>query len=193
VSCRHSAKRPGHLSNHVGGHLPPCDSALHRISHRDRGIEVHAETGPNARISATSAAPVATAFARSAIATLPPARRSPIMPEPTTDISRKAVPNASVAARGTTTSLLCVSEFDSTSEGAHDLRGCIRRHDSEEVSECISILLETWLEKQEPPQSAPNCCGDMLQSLLQLQSFILNAHDSYAPRLRPARNQARDF
>src|SRR6188508_2751172 len=50
-------------------------------------------------MSATSPAPVATALARRAIATFPPASCSPMMPEPTTVASRRAVPTASAAAR----------------------------------------------------------------------------------------------
>src|SRR5215471_6306170 len=50
---------------------------------------------PNARMIATRIAPVAMALARSAIATFPPLRRSPIMPEPTTVARRSAVPSAS--------------------------------------------------------------------------------------------------
>src|SRR5262252_3667120 len=38
-------------------------------------------------------------FAKSAIATFPPDRRSPMMPEPTTAASRKAVPTVSATAR----------------------------------------------------------------------------------------------
>jgi len=48
------------------------------------GLKCAPETGPNVRIRATSAVPVATAFARSAIAMFPPQRRSPMIPEPTT-------------------------------------------------------------------------------------------------------------
>src|SRR6266550_7357795 len=50
-------------------------------------------------MSATRAAPVASVFARSATATLPPARRSPIMPEPTTAASNSAVPTLSAVTR----------------------------------------------------------------------------------------------
>src|SRR5690348_2470259 len=49
-------------------------------------------------MSAISANPVASAFARSAMATLPPASRSPMMPEPTTAASKSAVPIASATA-----------------------------------------------------------------------------------------------
>ena len=51
------------------------------------------------RISVTSIAPVASVLASSAMATLPPASRSPMMPEPTTAASRNAVPSASAAMR----------------------------------------------------------------------------------------------
>src|SRR5512138_3315888 len=55
--------------------------------------------GPNVRMSAVSAAPVAIVLARRAIATLPPARRSAMIPEPTTAASRRDVPTASAASR----------------------------------------------------------------------------------------------
>jgi len=46
-------------------------------------------------MSATRPAPVASVLASSAMATFPPARRSPMMPEPTTVASSSAVPRAS--------------------------------------------------------------------------------------------------
>src|SRR4051812_6678792 len=48
---------------------------------------------------ATSAAPVAIVFASNASPTLPPARRSPMMPEPTTAANSIAVPVASATRR----------------------------------------------------------------------------------------------
>jgi len=57
------------------------------------------ESGPNAKISATSAAPVANVFASNAMATFPPARRSPMMPEPTTVARSSAVATNSATAR----------------------------------------------------------------------------------------------
>src|ERR1700680_1474709 len=53
-------------------------------------------------MSATRVEPVAIVLASSAIATFPPASRSPMMPEPTTAASRKAVPSASATARRAT-------------------------------------------------------------------------------------------
>src|SRR5437764_11316565 len=50
-------------------------------------------------MSATSAPPVASALASSATATLPPANRSPMMPDPTTVARRRAVPSASATRR----------------------------------------------------------------------------------------------
>ncbi len=50
-------------------------------------------------MSATSAAPVARLFASSAIATLPPDRRSPMMPEPTTVARSSPVPKPSASSR----------------------------------------------------------------------------------------------
>ena len=57
------------------------------------------EMGPKVKISATNTAPVARVFASSAMATFPPASRSPMMPEPTTPASRSAVPTASAVSR----------------------------------------------------------------------------------------------
>src|SRR5450432_907549 len=50
-------------------------------------------------MSATRPAPVATVLASSAIATFPPAKRSAMIPEPTTVAKRNAVPIASDARR----------------------------------------------------------------------------------------------
>src|SRR5258708_5749642 len=85
------------------------------------GLKCAPDTGPKVRISATSAAPVAMAFARSATATLPAASRSPMIPEPTTAISKNAVPRPSVAARRPTARLLRQCRFHRAYEGAHEL------------------------------------------------------------------------
>src|SRR5512134_2734033 len=50
-------------------------------------------------MSATRIAPVASVLPSSAIASFPPARRSAMMPEPTTVASSSAVPTASAARR----------------------------------------------------------------------------------------------
>src|SRR5215203_174609 len=55
--------------------------------------------GPNVKIKATSAAPVAMVFASSARPLFPPLRRSAIIPEPTTAMSRNAVPRNSATLR----------------------------------------------------------------------------------------------
>src|SRR2546425_11496106 len=62
------------------------------------GLKCAPERGMNAMINAISANPVASELASSAIAVLPAASRSPMMPEPTTAASRSAVPSASAAA-----------------------------------------------------------------------------------------------
>ena len=53
------------------------------------------ERGPKTRIRTVSAAPVAMELAKSAIAPLPPDNFSPMMPDPTTAMSKKAVPRNS--------------------------------------------------------------------------------------------------
>src|SRR4051812_25731614 len=62
------------------------------------GLKCAPERSANVTISAISAKPVASELARRAIAALPPARRSPMMPEPTTAARSSAVPTASAAA-----------------------------------------------------------------------------------------------
>src|SRR6266852_5714126 len=74
--------------------------------------------GPKVKINAIRVALVATVFARGAIATFPPARRSPMMPEPTTAASRKAVPSASLAARRST-AFLGGKRLHGADESAH--------------------------------------------------------------------------
>jgi len=74
---------------------PPWDASASVTA----GLKCAPDTGPNVRISATRAAPVAIAFARSATATFPPARRSAMMPEPTTAARSIAVPVSSAARR----------------------------------------------------------------------------------------------
>ena len=66
---------------------------------RDDRIEVRAGNGPNAKMSATSAPPVASALASSASPTLPGNRPCAMMPDPTTTASSNAVPTASAATR----------------------------------------------------------------------------------------------
>src|SRR5579864_3637048 len=75
--------------------MPPSSASLSVTT----GLKCAPDIGPNANINATSAAPVAIVFARSAIATFPPASRSPMMPEPITVARRRAVPSASATAR----------------------------------------------------------------------------------------------
>src|SRR5947209_13463196 len=74
-------------------------------------------------MSATRAAPVASVFARSATATLPPARRSPIMPEPTTAASNSAVPTLSAVTRRASVNCCVVVTATTTSvAGLHCAR-----------------------------------------------------------------------
>ena len=97
--CRDDAEnRPDDLSGDIGRNLAPCRRAAPRFDERDCGIEMRRDRSER-RMSATSTAPVAMVFARSAMATLPPANRSPMIPEPTTQARSRAVPTASLARR----------------------------------------------------------------------------------------------
>src|SRR5581483_10283257 len=70
---------------------PPCEASANDTA----GLKCAPEIGPKVRINATSVAPVAIVLASSAMATLPPARRSPMIPEPTTVANRSPVPSPS--------------------------------------------------------------------------------------------------
>jgi len=56
------------LRDHVAGGVPPRNATLRGVGDRDDRVEVCARDGPNVKMSATSAAPVASVFARSATA-----------------------------------------------------------------------------------------------------------------------------
>src|SRR5882672_3609640 len=93
------AKAPTTCPTRYGGtsdHARPPWTASASVT---AGLKWAPEIGPKVRINATRAAPVASVFASSATATLPPARRSPMMPEPTTAASSIAVPTASATRR----------------------------------------------------------------------------------------------
>src|SRR5437660_11928760 len=63
------------------------------------GLKCAPEIGPKVRIRATSVAPVAIVLANNANATFPFARRSAMMPEPTTVATRSKVPKNSAVHR----------------------------------------------------------------------------------------------
>jgi hypothetical protein len=98
---------------------PPFCQASTRVT---AGLKCAPDMGPSARIKATIAAPVETVFARSAMATLPPASRSPMIPEPTTAASRNAVPTASVTERlAKSTCIACAASYVAYQGAARNL------------------------------------------------------------------------
>ena len=100
VRERHAGERAGDLGQRRMPGAPRQGSPPWLASASvTAGLRCAPETGPKARISATSAPPVASEFASSASATFPPASRSPMIPEPTTATSSSAVPQASATAR----------------------------------------------------------------------------------------------
>jgi len=87
------------LGQRIGPGVSPREFMAHRLNKRHGRIEVRAADGPISAISVASTATVAPVFARSAIAALPPDKRSAMTPEPTTAAARSTEPSASAVRR----------------------------------------------------------------------------------------------
>ena len=95
------------------------------------------------RINTTSMAPVASVFASRAIATFPPARRSPMMPEPTTVARRNAVPSASAVSFRTV--VICSGAAAGSTARSRRLRCTNKRaHELALDLECDSIDVNSF-------------------------------------------------
>src|SRR6187402_1461035 len=89
------------------------------------------EIEPKPRINATRPAPVAMVFAKRAIATLPPAWRSAMIPEPITTVSKSAVLTSSATAlRARLGAAATGLRFDAVKGGDTAARGhCLLLHE----------------------------------------------------------------
>lgn len=98
----HDTDRGTHdLSRHVYGKPDATESREQRVGAADDGIETAPDTEPTAKMMATSAAPVATAFSSSSRSVSAGLRLCAAIPDPMTAINRSAVPTNSARARRT--------------------------------------------------------------------------------------------
>jgi hypothetical protein len=118
---------------------------------------------------ATSAAPVERVFARSAMATFPPERRSPMMPDPMIVASKNAVPSASAARRRKRSAAAATVAFGRLSfvEGLRDEQIESLFHAAREADYSALALEIRELERRIPRRSA-----DLMAARGELESDL---------------------
>ena len=96
----HADKCTQHLGDDIRRGIAPAKSRPDEASASvTAGLKCAPEIGPNVKIKVTNVAPVARVLASRAMAILPSASLSPMMPEPTTAARRNAVPKTSATMR----------------------------------------------------------------------------------------------
>src|SRR6478672_6992106 len=168
------------------------------------GLKCAPEMGPNVKIRVTSIAPVAAVLASKAMATLPPASFSPMIPEPTIAARSKPVPKASAARRrdrdikilGTaawSATARYNDRFSSPDEGAHefafDFAGKHNEIVTGQASPCVlNTVNPRWLD----PDAVESDLGEFGYIVVIGESACDTTHPQFKAFLNFGRNVSSD-